>query len=283
MRLHERAKAGTLRFPAINVNDSVTKSKFDNIYGCRHSLVDAIMRATDVLIAGKRALVCGFGDVGKGSVQSLQGQHARVSVTEVDPICALQACMLGLDVVRLDDVAGDFDIFVTTTGNKSIIGLDHMKRMKHNAIVCNIGHFDNEIDMAGLEALVAKGEVEKIEIKPQVHEFKFKNTTHGPDGKGHSILVLAEGRLVNLGCATGHPSFVMSASFTNQVMAQIELHQNAESYGKSVAVLPKHLDEKVARLHLDKFGAKLTTLTEEQAAYIGVKVEGPYKANQYRY
>jgi len=282
-RLYERQQNGTLLFPAINVNDSVTKSKFDNIYGCRHSLVDALMRATDVLIAGKKALVCGFGDVGKGSVQSLQGQSARVSVTEIDPICALQACMLGIDVVRLDDVVGDFDIFVTTTGNRGIISVEHMKRMKHNAIVCNIGHFDNEIDMANLEALVKKGEVERIEIKPQVHEFKFKNTTHGPKGGGHSILVLAEGRLVNLGCATGHPSFVMSASFSNQVMAQIELHKNAERYGKTVTVLPKQLDEKVARLHLAKFGAALTELTPEQAKYIGVAVEGPYKADQYRY
>jgi adenosylhomocysteinase len=282
-RLYERVENNTLLFPAINVNDSVTKSKFDNVYGCRHSLVDALMRATDVLIAGKKSLVCGFGDVGKGSVQSLQGQSARVSIAEIDPICALQACMLGIDVVRIDDVVGDIDIFVTTTGNKQIITAEHMKQMKHNAIVCNIGHFDNEINMADLEELVAKGEVEKIEIKPQVHEFKFKNTTHGPKGGGHSILLLAEGRLVNLGCATGHPSFVMSASFTNQVMAQIELHENAEKYGKSVTVLPKHLDEKVARLHLDKFGAKLTVLTKEQADYIGVPVEGPYKPDHYRY
>jgi adenosylhomocysteinase len=282
-RLYKRMEDGSLLFPAINVNDSVTKSKFDNIYGCRHSLVDALMRATDVLIAGKKALVCGFGDVGKGSVQSLLGQSARVAVTEVDPICALQACMLGIDVVVLDDVVEDFDIFVTATGNRDIIRADHMKRMKHNAIVCNIGHFDHEIDMAGLDALVAKGEVEKIQIKPQVHEFKFKSTTHGPGGGGHSILILAEGRLVNLGCATGHPSLVMSASFTNQVMAQLELHRNAEAYGKSVVVLPKHLDEKVARLHLGKFGAKLTTLTPSQAEYIGVPVQGPYKPNHYRY
>ena len=275
-RLYERVQAGTLLFPAINVNDSVTKSKFDNVYGCRHSLVDAIMRATDVLIAGKKALVCGFGDVGKGSVQSLRGQMARVAVTEVDPICALQACMLGLDVVRIEDVVGDIDIFVTATGNKAVISIDHMRQMKHNAIVCNIGHFDNEIDMAGLERAVAAGEVEKIFIKPQVHEFHFKAT-------GRSIIVLAEGRLVNLGCATGHPSFVMSASFTNQVMAQMELHANAEAYGKSVTVLPKHLDEKVARLHLDKFGVKLTTLSTEQADYIGVTVEGPYKPDHYRY
>lgn len=283
MRLYERVENETLLFPAINVNDSVTKSKFDNIYGCRHSLVDAIMRATDVLIAGKKALVCGFGDVGKGSIQSLTGQSARVSITEIDPICALQACMLGIDVVRLDETVGDFDIFVTSTGNKDIITLAHMLQMRHNAIVCNIGHFDNEIDMAGIEDLVAKGECEKIQIKPQVHEFKFKNTTHGPNGGGHSIIVLAEGRLVNLGCATGHPSFVMSASFTNQVMAQIELHESAEKYGKSVVVLPKHLDEKVARLHLDKFGAKLTELSDDQASYIGVSQEGPYKGIAYRY
>ena len=282
-RLYERVANNSLLFPAINVNDSVTKSKFDNVYGCRHSLVDALMRATDVLIAGKRALVCGFGDVGKGSVQSLQGQSARVAVSEIDPICALQACMLGIDVVALDDVVANIDIFVTTTGNKSIIGLDHMRQMKHNAIVCNIGHFDNEIDMGDLEAAVAAGDVEKIEIKPQVHEFRFKNTTHGPRGGGHSILVLAEGRLVNLGCATGHPSLVMSASFTNQVMAQLDLHQNAESYGKNVTVLPKHLDERVARLHLAKFGATLTKLSEEQAKYIGVPVEGPYKPDHYRY
>ncbi|MCG8423014.1 MAG: adenosylhomocysteinase [Proteobacteria bacterium] len=282
-RLYERVQNGTLLFPAINVNDSVTKSKFDNIYGCRHSLVDAIMRATDVLIAGKKALVCGFGDVGKGSVQSLRGQSARVAVTEIDPICALQACMMGIDVITVEDALADFDIYVTATGNKGILTAAHMKRMKHNAIVCNIGHFDNEIDMAGLEELAAAGEVEKIEIKPQVHEFKFKNTTHGPGGRGHSILVLAEGRLVNLGCATGHPSLVMSASFANQVMAQIELHQNAEKYGKTVTVLPKHLDERVARLHLAKFGVKLTELSGEQADYIGVPVEGPYKPEHYRY
>ncbi len=282
-RLYQRLEEGTLRFPAINVNDSVTKSKFDNLYGCRHSLVDAIMRATDVLISGKRALVLGYGDVGKGSVQSLRGQMAKVSVTEVDPICALQACMMGIDVVRLDDVVDQMDIFVTATGNFGIITAEHMKRMKHNAIVCNIGHFDNEIDMAGLEAMRERGEVEKIEIKPQVHEWRFKHTTHGPGGGGHSILVLAEGRLVNLGCATGHPSLVMSASFTNQTLAQIELHRNAEKYGISVTTLPKHLDEKVARLHLAKFGAKLTELTPEQAAYIGVPVEGPYKPDHYRY
>ncbi|MBE0616509.1 MAG: adenosylhomocysteinase, partial [Proteobacteria bacterium] len=282
-RLYERMKNGTLRFPAINVNDSVTKSKFDNIYGCRHSLVDGIMRATDVMIAGKRALVCGYGDVGKGSVESLRGQQARVAVTEIDPICALQACMHGLDVITVEDALPDFDIYVTTTGNKQIILAEHMARMKHNAIVCNIGHFDNEIDMAGLEALRRRGEVERIEIKPQVHEWKFKKTTQGPGGGGHSIIVLAEGRLVNLGCATGHPSFVMSASFTNQVMAQIELHRNSETYGRSVTVLPKQLDEKVARLHLGKFGAKLTRLTREQSEYLGIPVEGPYKSDHYRY
>jgi adenosylhomocysteinase len=275
-RLYERVNAGTLLFPAINVNDSVTKSKFDNLYGCRHSLVDAIMRATDFMLSGKKALVCGFGDVGKGSVQSLRGQNSRVAITEIDPICALQACMLGLDVVRLDEVVGDFDVFVTATGNKDIITVDHMRKMKHNAIVCNIGHFDNEIDMAGLEALREDGTVEKIEIKPQVHEWHFTDT-------GRSIILLAEGRLVNLGCATGHPSFVMSASFTNQTMAQIELHKNAESYGKTVTVLPKKLDEKVARLHLDKFGVALTELREDQASYIGVDQNGPYKPDHYRY
>jgi adenosylhomocysteinase len=282
-RLYERVKNGTLRFPGINVNDSVTKSKFDNIYGCRHSLVDALMRATDMLLSGKRALVLGYGDVGKGSVQSLLGQHARVAVTEIDPICALQACMHGLDVVRLEDVVGEYDVFVTATGNAGIIQASDMKRMKHLAVVCNIGHFDNEIDMAGLEDMRKRGEVEKIEVKPQVHEWRFRDTTHGPGGKGHSILILAEGRLVNLGCATGHPSLVMSASFTNQVLAQIELHQNAENYGKTVVTLPKHLDEHVARLHLHKFGAKLTVLSPDQAAYIGVPVDGPYKAEHYRY
>ncbi len=293
-RLYERRDNNTLLFPAINVNDSVTKSKFDNVYGCRHSLVDAIMRATDVLIAGKKALVLGFGDVGKGSVESLQGQSARVACTEVDPICALQACMRGIDVVLIDDVCEQMDIFVTATGNFRIISRDHMKRMKHNAIVCNIGHFDNEIDMAGMEAWLAEGKVEKIEIKPQVHEWRFLDTTHGPDNGPHSIIVLAEGRLVNLGCATGHPSLVMSASFTNQTIAQLELHANAEAYGVNmladpagkkpeVITLPKHLDEKVARLHLDKYGVRLTELSEEQAAYIGVTVEGPYKPEHYRY
>jgi adenosylhomocysteinase len=293
-RLYEMRDAGTLLFPAINVNDSVTKSKFDNVYGCRHSLVDAIMRATDVLIAGKRSLVLGFGDVGKGSVQSLQGQSAKVAVTEIDPICALQASMLGIDVVTLEDVVSTMDIFVTATGNKDIITAAHMAQMKHNAIVCNIGHFDNEIDMAGLENMVLTGDIEKIEIKPQVHEWKFKNTTHGPNGQGHSILVLAEGRLVNLGCATGHPSLVMSASFTNQTLAQMELHANAEAYGPNplavpdgsppqVVTLPKVLDEKVAHLHLEKFGVKLTILSDEQAEYIGISSEGPFKPEHYRY
>lgn len=282
-RLYQMRDAGTLLFPAINVNDAVTKSKFDNVYGCRHSLIDAIMRATDVMLSGKRVLVLGYGDVGKGSVGSLVGQFAKVSITEVDPICALQACMSGLDVITIEDALPRFDIYVTATGNKDIITVGHMQQMKHNAIVCNIGHFDNEIDVAGLEKLRRDGLVEKIEIKPQVHEWKFKNTTHGPGGKGHSIIVLAEGRLVNLGCATGHPSLVMSASFTNQTLAQIELHKNAESYGKSVTTLPKSLDEMVARLHLDKFGAKLTQLSNDQADYITVAVEGPYKPENYRY
>jgi adenosylhomocysteinase len=275
-RLYERQKAGTLLFPAINVNDSVTKSKFDNLYGCRHSLVDAIMRATDVMLAGKRILVCGYGDVGKGCAQSLAGQAAKVAITEIDPICALQACMQGLDVVTIDDAVENFDVFVTATGNAGIITAEHMQRMRHNAIVCNIGHFDNEIDMAGLEKLQKNGEVEKIEIKPQVHEWKFKKT-------GKSIIVLAEGRLVNLGCATGHPSFVMSSSFTNQVLAQLDLHSNSDGYGKRVLTLPKFLDEKVARLHLDKFGAKLTKLSKTQADYIGVSLDGPFKSDHYRY
>jgi adenosylhomocysteinase len=282
-RLYQMRDAGTLLFPAINVNDAVTKSKFDNIYGCRHSLIDAIMRATDVMLSGKRVLVLGYGDVGKGSVGSLIGQFAKVSITEIDPICALQACMAGLDVITIEDALPRFDIYVTATGNKDIITAAHMMQMKHNAIVCNIGHFDNEIDMAGLEKMRRDGTVEKIEIKPQVHEWKFLNTTHGPNGGGHSIIILAEGRLVNLGCATGHPSLVMSASFTNQTLAQIELHKNAESYGTSVTTLPKALDEMVARLHLDKFGAKLTQLSTEQAAYITVPVEGPYKPEHYRY
>ena len=241
------------------------------------------MRATDVMLSGKRALVLGFGDVGKGSVQSLRAQQAKVSITEIDPICALQACMQGIDVVRMEDVVSKFDVFVTATGNFNIITAAHMKRMKHNAIVCNIGHFDNEIDMAGLEAMVEAGELEKIEIKPQVHEWRFKNTTQGPNGGGHSIIILAEGRLVNLGCATGHPSFVMSASFTNQTLAQMELHANAESYGISVTTLSKKLDEKVARLHLDKFDVDLTVLSDEQASYIGVDQMGPFKPEAYRY
>ncbi|QKW39001.1 adenosylhomocysteinase [Actinomadura sp. NAK00032] len=271
-RLYEMAKAGTLAFPAINVNDSVTKSKFDNKYGCRHSVIDGLNRATDVLIGGKVAVVCGYGDVGKGCAEALKGQGARVIVTEIDPICALQAAMDGFQVSVLDDVVDKADIFVTTTGNFNIITAAHMGRMKHQAIVSNIGHFDNEIDMAGL----AKTDgIEKIEIKPQVHEWRFAD--------GHSIIVLAEGRLMNLGCATGHPSFVMSNSFTNQVIAQIELFTKTDEYPIGVYVLPKHLDEKVARLHLDALGVKLTTLTKEQAAYIGVHVEGPYKPDHYRY
>ncbi|TDD33477.1 adenosylhomocysteinase [Actinomadura sp. KC06] len=271
-RLYEMAKAGTLQFPAINVNDSVTKSKFDNKYGCRHSVIDGLNRATDVLIGGKVAVVCGYGDVGKGCAEALRGQGARVIVTEIDPICALQAAMDGFQVTTLDDVVETADIFVTTTGNFNIITAAHMARMKHQAIVSNIGHFDNEIDMAGLAKTPG---IEKIEVKPQVAEWRF------PDG--HSIIVLAEGRLMNLGCATGHPSFVMSNSFTNQVIAQIELFTKTEEYPLGVYVLPKHLDEKVARLHLDALGVKLTELTKEQAAYIGVHVEGPYKPDHYRY
>jgi adenosylhomocysteinase len=281
-RLYEFAKAGTLLFPAINVNDSVTKSKFDNKYGCRHSLIDGINRATDVMIGGKLALVCGYGDVGKGCVESLRGQGARVVVTEIDPICALQAAMDGIEVVRLEDVVDKVDIFVTTTGNKDIIMAEHMAAMKHNAIVGNIGHFDNEIDMAGLARTPG---IEKIEIKPQVHEWRY--AAQGSKS-AHSIIVLSEGRLLNLGNATGHPSFVMSASFANQTIAQIELHTNAHAYdgvdGKNdVYVLPKHLDEKVARLHLDAVGARLTELSKSQAEYIGVDVAGPYKADHYRY
>ena len=275
-RLYEFERAGTLLFPAINVNDSVTKSKFDNKYGCRHSLIDGINRGTDVMIGGKLAVVCGYGDVGKGCVESLRGQGARVVVTEIDPICALQAAMDGIEVVTLEDVVSKADIFVTTTGNKDIIMADHMAAMKHQAIVGNIGHFDNEIDMAGLAKLPG---IQKIEVKPQVHEWRF------PDGK--KIIVLSEGRLLNLGNATGHPSFVMSASFSNQTIAQIEIHKNPDNYivdGKpTVTTLPKHLDEKVARLHLDAVGAKLTTLSKEQAEYIGVDVAGPYKPEHYRY
>jgi adenosylhomocysteinase len=271
-RLYEMSKAGTLLFPAINVNDSVTKSKFDNIYGCRHSVIDGLNRATDVMLAGKVAVVFGYGEVGKGCAQALKGQGARVVVTEIDPICALQAAMEGFQVTTLEDVIDTADIFITATGNFAIITADHMARMKDKAIVANIGHFDNEIDMAGLKKV--KG-LKRVNIKPQYDEFVF------PDG--HSVMILAEGRLMNLGCATGHPSFVMSASFTNQVMAQIELFNHTERYEKKVYVLPKHLDEKVARLHLDKLGVKLTRLTPEQAAYIGVKPEGPYKPDHYRY
>ena len=271
-RLYQMMEAGTLLFPAINVNDSVTKSKFDNIYGCRHSLPDGLARATDVMLGGKVALVMGFGEVGKGCAQALRGQGCRVVVAEIDPICALQAAMEGFEVTTLEDVVDSVDIFITATGNKNIITVDHMARMKDKAIVGNIGHFDNEIDMAGLKKL--KG-AQRINIKPQYDEWSF------PDG--HSVLVLAEGRLLNLGCATGHPSFVMSASFTNQVLAQLELHANAEKYGKTVTMLPKKLDEEVARLHLDHLGVKLTRLTQDQASYIGVPVDGPYKPNHYRY
>jgi adenosylhomocysteinase len=268
-RLYEMFKEGKLLFPGMNVNDSVTKSKFDNLYGCRESLVDGIKRATDVMIAGKIAVVCGYGDVGKGSAQSLRGLGATVWVTEIDPICALQAAMEGLRVVTMEEVAPLADIFVTTTGNKDIITHDHMAAMKDQAIVCNIGHFDNEIDIASVQ------QYQWENIKPQVDHIIF------PDGK--RIIMLAEGRLVNLGCATGHPSFVMSNSFTNQVLAQIELFTKTEEYPVGVYVLPKKLDEEVARLHLDKIGAKLTVLTQEQADYIGVPVEGPYKADHYRY
>jgi adenosylhomocysteinase len=267
--MHE---AGTLLFPAINVNDSVTKSKFDNLYGCRHSLVDGICRATDVMLAGKVTVVCGYGDVGKGCAQSLRGQGARVIITEIDPICALQAAMEGYQVLTLDDIIETADLIVTATGNKNIVTIDDMSRMKHNAIVGNIGHFDNEIDMAGLASLPG---IERINIKPQVDEWRF------PDG--HSIIVLAEGRLLNLGCATGHPSFVMSNSFTNQVLAQIELYTHQDFYERNVYTLPKHLDEEVARLHLDKLGVRLTTLSDEQAQYLGVPVSGPYKPDHYRY
>jgi len=271
-RLYEMEKAGTLLFPAINVNDSVTKSKFDNLYGCRHSLTDGILRASDVMLAGKVAVVLGYGEVGKGCAQALRGQGARVIVTEIDPICALQAAMEGYEVTTLEDVVETADIFVTATGNFDIITAAHMARMKDKAIVGNIGHFDNEIDMAGLKKVAG---IERINIKPQYDEWRF------PDG--HSVMILAEGRLLNLGCATGHPSFVMSCSFTNQVMAQVDLAENGETYAKSVFLLPKKLDEKVARLHLDKLGVKLTRLTEKQAAYIGVDVEGPVKPERYRY
>ena len=271
-RLYEMTEAGTLLFPAINVNDSVTKSKFDNLYGCRHSLIDGINRATDVMIGGKVAVVCGFGDVGKGCAESLRGQGARVIVTEIDPICALQAAMQGYEVATLADVIGTADIFITTTGNKDIITVADMAKMKHQAIVGNIGHFDNEIDIAGLTKFPG---IVRETVKPQVDEWRF------PDG--HTIIMLSEGRLLNLGNATGHPSFVMSNSFTNQTIAQIELFTKPGEYEKKVYVLPKHLDEKVARLHLDALGVKLTKLSEEQAAYIGVPVDGPYKPDHYRY
>ena len=269
MRLYQMSKRGELPFPAINVNDSVTKSKFDNRYGCRESLVDAIRRGTDVMMAGKKAVVCGYGDVGKGSAESLAGAGARVYVTEIDPICALQACMDGFEVVRLDDVIDDMDIFVTATGNKDIITVDHMRAMKDMAIVCNIGHFDNEIQVESLKNF------NWTNVKPQVDLVEF------PDG--NRIILLSEGRLVNLGNATGHPSFVMSSSFTNQTLAQIELWTKGDQYKNDVYILPKHLDEKVARLHLDKLGAKLTELSTDQADYIGVPQTGPFKAEHYRY
>jgi adenosylhomocysteinase len=271
-RLYQFAREGKLQFPAINVNDSVTKSKFDNKYGCRHSLIDGINRATDVLIGGKVAVVCGYGDVGKGCAESLRGQGARVIVTEIDPICALQAAMDGYQVARLEDVLDSADIFITSTGNKDVITAAHMSQMKHQAIVGNIGHFDNEIDMAGLAKIDG---IEKINIKPQVDEWLFPN--------GRTIIVLSEGRLLNLGNATGHPSFVMSNSFTNQVMAQIELFANRDQYETQVYTLSKQLDEKVARLHLGALGVKLTELTADQASYLGIPVEGPYKSDQYRY
>jgi len=271
-RLYQFAEQGQLLFPAINVNDAVTKSKFDNKYGCRHSLIDGINRATDVLIGGKVAVVCGYGDVGKGCAESLRGQGARVVVTEIDPICALQAAMDGYQVATLDDVLDTADIFITSTGNRDVITAEHMQRMKHQAIVGNIGHFDNEIDMAGLAQLDG---IERINIKPQVDEWVFAD--------GHSILVLSEGRLLNLGNATGHPSFVMSNSFTNQVIAQIELFGHTDIYERRVYTLPKHLDEKVARLHLDALDVRLTQLTPAQAAYLGIPVEGPYKSDHYRY
>jgi adenosylhomocysteinase len=271
-RLYQMEKEGTLLFPAINVNDSVTKSKFDNIYGCRHSVVDGLNRATDVMLSAKMAVVCGYGEVGKGCAQALRGQGARVVVTEIDPICALQAAMEGYQVVRLNDVVSEADIFITTTGNFDIITADHMARMKDKAIVGNIGHFDNEIDMAGLKKLAG---IQKINIKPQYDEWRFAD--------GHSVLILAEGRLLNLGCATGHPSFVMSASFTNQVLAQMDLWGHKDAYEAKVMMLPKRLDEEVARLHLDQLGIQLTELTQKQADYIGVPVEGPYKPDYYRY
>ena len=271
-RLYQMQDEGSLLFPAINVNDAVTKSKFDNLYGCRHSLVDGINRATDTMIGGKLACVLGYGDVGKGCAASLAGQGARVVVTEVDPICALQAAMEGYEVVRLEDVMEVADIFITATGNKGIISASHMARMKHQAIVGNIGHFDNEIDMAGLQGM---SDVQRVNIKPQVDEYVF------PDG--HSVIILSEGRLLNLGNATGHPSFVMSFSFTNQVMAQIDLYENAENYQNQVITMPKSLDEKVARLHLESLGVRLTELSQEQADYLGVPKDGPFKSEHYRY
>jgi adenosylhomocysteinase len=271
-RLYQMAEAGQLLFPAINVNDSVTKSKFDNLYGCRHSLVDGINRAVDLMLSGKLCVVCGYGDVGKGSAASLRAQGARVAVTEIDPINALQALMEGYEVVRLDDVIESADVVITATGNRDIVTLDHMRRMKHNAVLGNIGHFDNEIDVAGLAAVPG---IERVDVKPQVDQWVF------PDG--NAIILLSEGRLLNLGNATGHPSFVMSNSFSNQTIAQVELFTNAEDYELGVHVLPKHLDEKVARLHVEALGARLTALTPEQAAYIGVPAEGPYKPDHYRY
>jgi adenosylhomocysteinase len=271
-RLYQMEKSGTLLFPAINVNDSVTKSKFDNIYGCRHSLPDGLMRATDVMLGGKVAVVCGFGEVGKGCAQALRGQGARVIVTEIDPICALQAAMEGYQVATLEDVVETADVFVTATGNYHVVHVDHMARMKDKAIIGNIGHFDNEIDMAGLKRVPG---IRRVNVKPQYDEWIF------PDG--HSVLVLAEGRLLNLGCATGHPSFVMSASFSNQVLAQLELAQNGSAYDQKVYVLPKKLDEEVARLHLAHLGVQLTKLSPEQASYIGVDADGPFKPDHYRY
>jgi adenosylhomocysteinase len=271
-RLYQMHALGQLLFPAINVNDAVTKSKFDNLYGCRHSVIDGINRATDVMIGGKVAVVCGFGDVGKGCAEALRGQGARVIITEIDPICALQAAMQGYEVTTLERALDRADIYVSATGNKGIITAEHMARMKHQAIVANIGHFDNEIDMSGLFKM---SDVQRVTIKPQVDEFVF------PDG--HSVIVLAEGRLMNLGCATGHPSFVMSCSFSNQVVAQIELFAHREAYEPRVYTLPKHLDEKVARLHLDSLGVKLTELSEDQASYLGIPVSGPYKSDHYRY
>jgi adenosylhomocysteinase len=276
-RLYQMVESDELLFPAINVNDSVTKSKFDNLYGCRHSLIDGINRATDVMIGGKVAVVCGFGDVGKGCAESLRGQGARVVITEIDPICALQAAMQGYEVRTLDEVVDSGDIFITATGNRDIITAEHMARMKHQAIVGNIGHFDNEIDIAGLSKVAG---IERVNVKPQVDEWLFPATSERP---AHAIILLSEGRLLNLGNATGHPSFVMSNSFTNQTIAQIELFTKQDAYEHRVYTLPKHLDEKVARLHLDALGVRLTALSEEQAAYLGVPVEGPYKPDHYRY